>query len=87
MEVKKKEGRMEYWSIGVMEYWKEEKTPAVATLWQGKPVFPSSVVLPQAGRSTGTCRHFIGPKPLAKADPPRAPERGILAKASESHGG
>jgi hypothetical protein len=30
MEVKKKEGRMEYWSIGVMEYWKEEKTPAFA---------------------------------------------------------
>jgi hypothetical protein len=28
MEVKKKEGRMEYWSIGVMEYWKEGKTPA-----------------------------------------------------------
>jgi len=26
MEVKKKEGRMEYWSIGVMEYWKDQKT-------------------------------------------------------------
>jgi hypothetical protein len=50
MEVKKKEGRMEYWSIGVMEYWKEEKTPALAkasafvfkltsadkTAWQGR---------------------------------------------------
>jgi hypothetical protein len=26
MKVKKKEGRMEYWSIGVMEYWKDQKT-------------------------------------------------------------
>jgi hypothetical protein len=26
MGVKKKEGRMEYWSIGVMEYWKDQKT-------------------------------------------------------------
>jgi hypothetical protein len=43
MEVKKKEGRMEYWSIGVMEYWKEEKTPA----------FPPSVVPQAAGRRTG----------------------------------
>jgi hypothetical protein len=38
MEVKKKEGRMEYWSIGAMEYWKEEKTAAFAkaTAWQGR---------------------------------------------------
>ena len=43
MGVKKKEGRMEYWSIGVMEYWKEERTAA----------FPPSVVPQAAGRRTG----------------------------------
>ena len=35
------------------------------------------------GYAAVACRHFIGPKPLAKADPPRAATRGILAKASE----
>jgi len=47
MEVKKKEGRMEYWSIGVMEYWKEEKTaafpPSVAGYCGGRaPRLPPS---------------------------------------------
>jgi hypothetical protein len=36
------------------------------------------------GYAAVACRHFIGPKPLAKADPPRASKRGILAKASDS---
>jgi hypothetical protein len=69
MEVKKKEGRMEYWSIGVMEYWKDQKTGdrierngrmeywsiGVMEYWkEGKtPAFPPSVP-PLAGlRRTG----------------------------------
>jgi len=53
------------------------KPPAVAKLWRGKPVFALT------GYAAVACRHFIGPKPPAKADPPRAATRGILAKASE----
>jgi len=53
------------------------KPPAVAKLWRGKPVFAIT------GYAAVACRHFIGPKPPAKADPPRASTRGMLAKASQ----
>jgi len=67
------------------ELWASEapRAPARGICGEAKRNCAEATRLRPAGCAAVACRHFIGPKPLAKADPPRAATRGILAKASE----
>jgi len=59
------------------------RAPARGICGEAKRNYAEATRLRPTGYAAVACRHFIGPKPLAKADPPRASTRGMLAKASE----
>jgi len=59
------------------------RAPARGICGKAKRNSAEATRLRPTGYAAVACRHFIGPKPLAKADPPLASTRGILAKASE----
>ena len=71
--------------MGACDAWSEApRAPARGTCGEAKRNCAEATRLRPTGYAAVACRHFIGPKPSAKADPPAAAARGILAKASEA---
>ena len=69
---------------GKLSYSEAPRAPARGICDEAKRNCAEATRLRPTGYAAVACRHFIGPKPLAKADPPRAATRGILAKASKN---
>jgi len=68
--------------VGSSVFSEAPRAPARGICGEAKRNSAEATRLRLTGYAAVACRHFIGPKPSAKADPLRVSTQGILAKAS-----